>query len=73
MRFSNYTGNSLRGSTGFRGLRLIALGVYEGDKRAFNAIVRGAKSKQLNRKGKWWAHQDSNLGQTDYESATLTN
>jgi len=21
----------------------------------------------------WWAHQDSNLGQTDYESATLTN
>ena len=23
--------------------------------------------------GKWWAHQDSNLGQTDYESATLTN
>ena len=24
-------------------------------------------------KGKWWAHQDSNLGQTDYESATLTN
>ncbi len=22
---------------------------------------------------KWWAHQDLNLGQTDYESATLTN
>ncbi len=22
---------------------------------------------------KWWAHRDSNPGQTDYESATLTN
>jgi hypothetical protein len=25
------------------------------------------------REEKWWAHEDSNLGQTDYESATLTN
>jgi len=24
-------------------------------------------------KDSWWAHQDLNLGQTDYESAALTN
>jgi hypothetical protein len=24
-------------------------------------------------KDRWWAHQDLNLGQTDYESAALTN
>ncbi|MFT7139405.1 MAG: hypothetical protein ACI9B8_001825, partial [Sulfitobacter sp.] len=22
-------------------------------------------------KGKWWAHEDSNLGQTDYEAVEL--
>jgi hypothetical protein len=24
-------------------------------------------------KGKWWAHEDSNLGQTDYEAVELDN
>ena len=25
------------------------------------------------KKGKWWAHQDLNLGPADYESDALTN
>lgn len=34
-------------------------------------VQRDAKSKKT--KKNWWAHLDSNQGQTDYESATLTN
>jgi hypothetical protein len=28
---------------------------------------------ELSQKDSWWAHQDSNLGPTDYESAALTD
>lgn len=34
-------------------------------------VLRDAKSKK--NKESWWAHQDSNLGPTDYESGALTN
>ena len=36
------------------------------------ASVEGCAEAKPN-ESKWWAHQDSNLGPTDYESAALTN
>lgn len=63
-------------------LRLVARLPVVAEKRALwvdrrtmdyeNPLVPpGIKSKK--NKQKWWAHQDSNLGPTDYESGALTS
>ena len=47
-------------------------------KRYADALSEGQRGLALAElteigQGIWWAHQDSNLGPTDYESAALTN